>query len=282
MKIWKTKAGVVADIVCATSSYAAAGTGTDRSCPATGGRTATPLSANKRCGSGSKSGSPPRLSCLNTIIRIVARPPVGTVPQRQSRTALFAYVAGRLAGISLAEQPGFFEAQLGVKIGRDGAEGAAARRRHPQPGKRKRGPIASAPQSPVQAEDAALFDWLLVEEHKLGLDTALIRFPGVGKRQGELLGALSKVRGVRQILELSRERDIIAVVVFDGRDDRMRLRTELEEFAVAMVWEDIESETHRPAITAWKHLAQRAARIEGFVAAAPDDRLNRASSAPAS
>jgi hypothetical protein len=106
---------------------------------------------------------------------------------------------------------------------------------------------------------------LLVEEHKLDLDTAVVRFPGVGKRQSDLLGKLLTVRGVRQILELATDRDLLVVVVFDGRSDRIRLRAELEELADSMTWEDIESETHRPAIATWKHLARRAGRAEGFL-----------------
>jgi hypothetical protein len=44
------------------------------------------------------------------------------------------------------------------------------------------------------------------------------------------------------------KRDLLAVVVTDGRLDRTRLELELEEFTGKITWEDIKSETHQPAI----------------------------------
>lgn len=199
----------------------------------------------------------------------MARTPVGTVPQRQSRTALFSYIAGRLAGVCVTDQARFYEVELRVRIGRDGAEHAAGLRRHPQPGKRARGPAPAQPQPVVRPEDAALREWLLVEEHKLDLDSAMIRFPGSGRRQSDLLRGLDGVHGVRQVIELSEQRDVLAIVIFDGRDDRRRLRAELEELAWSMIWEDIESESHDPATATWKHLARHAAGGEGLLASNP-------------
>lgn len=197
---------------------------------------------------------------------MMARPPVGTVAQSESRTALFAYVACRLAGVAVADQAAFYATVLRVKIGRTSAEEAAKRRRHEQPGRRRRGPASADPPAPVLPENAALRGWLLVEEHKLNLSTAMIRFPGAGARQGELLRDLARVRGVRQLFELSERADVIAIVIYDGEEDRQRLRAELGELVDSMIWEGVESESHSPAADTWQHLAQRAASSEDLLA----------------
>jgi hypothetical protein len=194
----------------------------------------------------------------------VARPSVGNIPQTESRTALFAHIAGRLAGVPVAAQVDFFRSELRVAIGRDGADAVAASHRHPDPRKRRRGRAPGQPRPDVSPESAALRDWLLVEELKLDLDLAIVRFPGAGAKQGRLLQALTRLAGVRQVFELTERRDLLAVLLFDGRRDRRRLRAELEELADVMVWEDIESESSLPAVTTWARLAQAAATNEGF------------------
>jgi len=195
----------------------------------------------------------------------MARPPVGNVPQAQSRTALFAYIAGKLAGVPVAGLAAFYTNELRVNIGREGAEHAAAARRHAVPGKRRRGPTPATTEPPPRPEDAALREWLLVEEHKLDLFTALVRVRGIdGETPGDLLKRVQEIRGVRQVFELSEHWEIVTVVVYEGRLDRERLKTELQELAIVQSFEDIGTETHQPALATWKYLARRAAAAEGF------------------
>jgi hypothetical protein len=188
------------------------------------------------------------------------------VAQARSRTAIFAFVAARLADIPRAEFAEFCRNELGVGLGAAALHAAGKRRRHPAPRKAPRGPKPRPGDEPAEAspptEDRAFRDWLMVEEHKLGLDTALVRLEGDERPPTELLENLARIPGVRQVIDLAQRRDVLIVVIFNGRHDRQRLRGQLEELDRNMLWEDIEHESWWPAMDTWKSLAQRAAEEE--------------------
>jgi hypothetical protein len=191
----------------------------------------------------------------------MARPPVGTVRQSSSRTALFAYITARLHGSPPRDHDEFFRQEIGVAIGRDGAERAARPHRFESPRKKTRG----TPAGPVTRVDGALRDWLLVDEQRLGLETALIRFPGDGRKQTELLDILKALPGIRQVVETAPRREIVVIAVFRDAQARRDLRAQLEEVAGRILWEEILEETHTPALATWAALARGAAVTEQLV-----------------
>jgi hypothetical protein len=190
----------------------------------------------------------------------VARTTLGTRRQDTSRTALFAYVAAQLAGLSTGQINETFRS-WGLAITQDSATRAASAARVPstkqRPGRRP-SRVAARKSSNV------LRDWLLVDELRLDLEVAFIRWPGNGARQSELIAGLSSTDGVRHIFETSRARDVYAIVVFDGVEQRRALRARLEELADVLEWEDILFETQEPSISLWRMLAQRAAQTENL------------------
>src|SRR5262249_22212672 len=101
----------------------------------------------------------------------------------------------------------------------------------------------------------------LVDEPKLGLDVALLRFMGTDSRQTDVLVGLSTMTGVRQVLELAGTFEVLAIVVFDGADARRSLKARIQEATGAdPAWFDLESESWTPSLHTWAELARRTAR----------------------
>jgi hypothetical protein len=199
----------------------------------------------------------------------MARTARGILRQAESRTALFAYFAARMAGYVTHAFDDIFRT-WGLPIRGDSALRAASRSKWHPPTKSRPGRKAAA--GATQPEQAASFrEWLLVDELRLDLEVALIQFPGRGSRQGDLLDGLRRTAGVRHIIETSRTRDVYAFAVFGGPQGRRELRARLEELATEMTWDDVLWETQEPAVETWRALARDAAEAEGLL----DDRVQR-------
>jgi hypothetical protein len=170
----------------------------------------------------------------------VARPPDGTIAKERSRTALFAYVAARLAQAPLKDDSAFF-GKVGLDV--NGKAGAVA----------------------GKAAKSSLVKWLVVDEPELDLDVSLLRFPP-GEESNRTFAVLADLPGVRQLIQLGTTGEVIAIVVFDGARARRDLRASIEErIGVRPVWEDIERETFEPARRTWRELARKVARDEGLL-----------------
>lgn len=170
----------------------------------------------------------------------MARPSDGTVAKEKSRTALFAYVAARLAQTPYKDHSSFF-AKAGLDI--SGKAGAVA----------------------GKAKKSALTRWLVVDEPDLDLDVSLLRFPP-GAESNRTFSVLADLPGVRQLIQLGTTGEVVAIVVFDGARARRELRAAIEEHVgVRPIWEDVERETFAPARRTWRELARRVAREEGLL-----------------
>lgn len=192
----------------------------------------------------------------------MTRTPVGSVPYTDSRAALFAFIAARLSGHPDRAHDQYFR-QLGLRISGRGARRAAEGYLVQSPHKNAPGPTSVTPQR-RRRRRRALRPWLLVNEHALGLETALVRFPGSGQRQDHLRRALERLPGVRHVIELQRDRELLAVVVFSGVAERLALQAQLEEIAEVRIWDDISYETLEPSVRTWIDRAKRAAGEEGL------------------
>jgi hypothetical protein len=191
------------------------------------------------------------------------RTPLGSVPQDDSRTALFAYFAARLEGVPVAEFASFFK-ELGITVGPAAAMRAMRPLRRQSPHKRLPGRPTAAGGS---SQGPSVFrEWLLIEELRLDLEVAFVQFPGDCGRQSDLIEALRTIPGVRQLVELQQDRTVVALLLFSGSEQRTDLRSRLEEIAPRFFWDDVIFETHEPARQAWRELARRAAQVERYTA----------------
>jgi hypothetical protein len=195
----------------------------------------------------------------------VPRTPLGDRRQSEARSALYGYFAARLNGIPTHTFDDFFE-ELGLAVRQAGALRAQRPFKHHPPRKRRAGRNTHERSPAASQPDAAFREWLLIDELKLDLEVALVRIPGDGTKQTDLIGSLSRVAGVRHIVETQRDRDVWAFVVFDGARRRRELRAQLEELAPRLQWDDVLFETQAPMRLLWRDLAVRAAARERLLA----------------
>lgn len=193
----------------------------------------------------------------------VGRPREGAKRKDRSVTGVRAYIAARLAG---QFDQDFLTADLGVALSVSAVSRASGELHWRPPNYKPRGRAAGGPPPP---SGTALRDWLVVRTAELQLSLGLVTFPVSGANaQRELYRALLAVLGVVHLVRAGDGpgRRVVALVVTDGADDRRRLRAELDEFADAWEWSEVDDETVEPAIATWRHLALAAARSEDLLA----------------
>jgi hypothetical protein len=164
-----------------------------------------------------------------------------------------------------ADQLDDFCRQMGVAVRRDGASRAGSKAKVRSGHRRRPGRKAAGGHAVASSQSGTVRDSLAVNEIALGLELALVRFPGSGSRQSQLLANLKQAEGVRQIFETAHSRDVHAVVVFKGPRKRLELRARLEEFAHELFWDDVLFETSEPASATWQALTRDEARDEGLL-----------------
>lgn len=171
----------------------------------------------------------------------MARPTDGKIAKADSRTALFAHIAARLAERPFGEDSEFFKRTLEVNVN------------------------AKAGRDAAKARGAALKKWLLVQEADLDLDVSLLRFTAGERSSEEIFRLLQDIPGVRQLIRLGRTGDVLAVVLFDGARARRELRALIQErLGMRPEWEEIEEETFEPTLQTWRSLAKKVAGDENL------------------
>jgi hypothetical protein len=197
----------------------------------------------------------------------VGRPTHGALPQEQSKTAIRAFVAAKLAG---RQDSGFYTDELGVLVNATAAGRAGHRLLWHPPGYQPPGPKPKGGQSPPSADrpEAALRDWLAVDTQALDLGIALVTCLAPSRRaQLTLYRDVRRLPGVLQaFLAASGDaRHVFALVVTDGEVDRRRLRANLDGLATEWRWHELDQQTTTPAVATWRHLARLAARSEDLL-----------------
>jgi hypothetical protein len=173
----------------------------------------------------------------------VSRSPVGTRSQDKSLTAVAAFIASRLAGVGVGQRDRWLaEAHLVVR--RNGLERARA------------------------LVSPALRPWLIVEERQLGLEKALVVFPGAGRARPELTKSLRETGAVRQLFVMRSRRDVISVLVFEPADKDALFAT-IEAMGEAFAWEELIEDDRTVEAEMWMALMQQAARREELVQPPP-------------
>jgi hypothetical protein len=175
----------------------------------------------------------------------MTRPPVGTVTQPRSDTALFAHVAMRLENVQV-ERLEEWARELGIRIG------VKALREAPQTTERL-----------LSAADAgrAVHRWALIDYAALNFFTALVTLR-VERRERMTLSRLEQVSGVVDLLAVEHSREVLALVIFERLSDKRVLEGVLGEFGDIVDWRPIEEQRPRAAIGTFRSLALAAAGRE--------------------
>jgi hypothetical protein len=190
------------------------------------------------------------------------RPNVRPDLQRGHR---FAWVAARLHSVSRPFFEEFTREQLGSPIQYEQAWKATGRLQAPSRWRGRQGRPRANPSSPTEARPApALWDWVLVDEPALGLLRVLYRLPNDGLPRPALLEAVAALRGVRQIIEVANDREILAIALVENLEEADRLRARIQDHAIDQpVRMDLLShETHEPARLTWIELARTQLRLD--------------------
>lgn len=199
----------------------------------------------------------------------MARPPDGIARKDDTRTALFAYIAARLHDVLAGDEERELFAALGINVSPSAAGKAATLARRPQ----RDDPAVSDGETPLTSNRTdvspttrgPLRRWLLVDETRVDLDLALLRFSGHQTRQPDLVSTLSSLAGIRQVIELAGTFEVLAVAVFDGAQARRDLKALVRERSgLDPAWFDVESESWDGSLPTWRALTQRVAQAEGL------------------
>jgi hypothetical protein len=178
------------------------------------------------------------------------------VAQSRSRTAMIGYLAAAAAGESLDRMnlAAWFE-RHGFAIRDRGLRDALKRRL------RRQGEGLPADGDP--AEWDCVRDGVDFNATRLDLDFAVVSFPGA-ERPEQLLDVLRKTERVVRLYH-GYERDLVALVVYDGVRERERLQTLLEEHEPRLRWVVIRDIDDTLAAPTWLSLARRVAAEEGLL-----------------
>jgi hypothetical protein len=106
---------------------------------------------------------------------------------------------------------------------------------------------------------------MAVNPERLELEAGFVVVDAASRRaQRSVYQRLQRVVGVVQLLATSagKERQVVALVLVDGANDRRRLEDQLDELVADWAWQYVDLQTVEPAVATWRHLAREAARRE--------------------
>lgn len=176
--------------------------------------------------------------------------------QARSRTAILGYLAAAGAGCRLDRTvvvDWFARHRLAVRD--RGLRDALALRRVRQG---DRPPTEDDP-----AESAWIRETLDFDATKLDLDLAVVIFPR-SNQSDQLLGVLHSTTRVIRVYQ-GYDRDLVALILYDGAAERRRVQTLLEEFEPRLQWIVVRDVDDSFAARTWLALAQRTAEQESLL-----------------
>lgn len=159
--------------------------------------------------------------------------------------ALFAFVAARLKGVwSDLNELGEIADQVGLQLtGRT---------------------LRTVPEKATRLSTFDRDNWrqlfpntTSVPAHRLNFFEATVRFRP-RERSDTALAQLGHVVGVVELMRLERDGDILAVVIYETRQDRDALEAEISEFGEVTEWATVDAHLREPAADTWLSLAKRA------------------------
>lgn len=168
---------------------------------------------------------------------------VGALPMAKSDTALFAHIAWRLEG-KVTEELTEYGRQLEIRVGANAIRKALTT-------SDRLGRLASP--------GRVVLPWLRIDVAALDFFQAVVRLKTQGPDAAEVVGG---VQGVVRVMSVEGSDDLLAIVIYERRSDRERLRARFSDIGEITSWEQIDLDTQNPAIATWRALAQSAAERE--------------------
>jgi hypothetical protein len=173
--------------------------------------------------------------------------------QGRSRAVILGYLAAATAGVKLDRSSlvAWLERQ-GLAVGDRGVRDALARRLS------RRSEEVTHEGDP--GERAWVRETLDFDATKLDLDLAIVVLSG-----SDRVAALTELlRSTKRVTRLYRsyDRDLVALVVYDGARERQRLQSLLEEHDPSLRWIVVREVDDAPAAATWLDLALRVAAQE--------------------
>jgi hypothetical protein len=164
-----------------------------------------------------------------------------------------AWVAARLAGVGVQDVSDWTRKQGLPTASQTTFERAVGPVRAEAKLKGRRG----RPGQRLPKDAPALWEWLLVDERRLGVQKVIYRLPNDGLPQAELIDAVRRLVGVRQIVEAGSDRELILVALVRDAVAASDLRAQLEDLAPgrSVKMDLVEFEDNQPAVRTWHHLA---------------------------
>jgi hypothetical protein len=193
--------------------------------------------------------------------RSAGRPASGLLRKERSVTALRAFIAGALE----QRHGGAYLRELGVDVAPIAVTRAAAPVRWRPASYQRPGPKTASPPPSPRPENVAVRDWMAVNPERLELEAGFVVVDAASRRaQRSVYQRLQRVVGVVQLLATSagKARQVVALVLVDGANDRRRLEDQLDELVADWAWQYVDLQTVEPAVATWRHLAREAARRE--------------------
>jgi len=187
----------------------------------------------------------------------------GAPPAASAAGLRYAWMAARVHDVSTSRFSEFAETELGVRLNWKrvwrAVEGVEERSRW----RNKKGAGSAAPPSPV-APPPIIRPWIVADETALGLQRVLFRLPNDGLPRPALLATLEEMPGIRQVIEVSSDRELIVVAVVRDLDEAADLRALIEDHAPGQPvrMDVIISESHVPARRTWIQLARDQLKLD--------------------
>lgn len=187
-------------------------------------------------------------------------PPTESELQLSKESLRRIWVTSRLHAVSSSFLKRFSTEQFDLEVKYGQAWGAAGALQAKSPWREKPGPRGDkSGVEPSPAPPAALWDWVVVDEPALGLLRFLYRLPNNGLPRPQLLDVLAGLPGVRQLVEVSGDLEILVVAVVEDLKEAEDLRSRIQDHATGepVRMDLISHENHQPARRTWIELARR-------------------------
>lgn len=188
-------------------------------------------------------------------------------PPSRSRTRFYRYawLAAKYEGQPGRGIPEFFRRHFGVDVSEDTVDNEVRPVRQPSKLKKPRGP-RGVPSRPPQATPEPMIwtDWLLADEHALGLKKLLLRIPNDGQDLDHLVTALTSMPGIRQVVQTKEDQEVFAIAILrtDAEEENLRARVHEHAPGHRIRVHSIRYESHDPTPTTWLWIAKNEAAAQ--------------------
>jgi hypothetical protein len=188
----------------------------------------------------------------------------GAAPAASAAALRYAWMAAHVHDVSTACFADFTETELGVRLNWKRAWRAVEGIEEQSRWRNKKGSEPATPSPGARTQAPVMRPWIVTDETALGLQRVLFRLPNDGLPRPALLAALETLPGIRQLIEVSSDREVIVVAVVRDLDEARDLRALLEDHAPGQPvrMDLITVESHLPTRLTWIQLARHQLKLD--------------------